>query len=72
MGRQGTSTRHGVGRLIFGAFRSVEILRSAYFLKYLRTYGRNLLRFVITYSEVEMDSLLGELDREVNRKHLVH
>ena len=63
MGRQCTSTRYGVWCLIFGAFRSVSILRSAYFLKYLRTYGRNVLRFVITYSEIKMESLLYELDR---------
>ena len=70
-GHQCTSTRYGVWCVIFGAFRSVAILRPAYFLKYLRMYGGNLLRFVITYSEIEMESLLDELDRGVNRRRLV-
>ena len=47
MGRHGTSTRDGVGYLVIGAFRGAVILRPAYFLKYFRTFGRNLLRFVI-------------------------
>ena len=47
MERQGTPTRYGVWSLVIGAFRSVAVIRPAYFLKYFRTYGGNLSRRVV-------------------------
>ena len=53
MGRHGTPTRNGVGYLVACAFRSVEIPRPEYFLKYFRTYGGNLLRCVISQRAIK-------------------